>query len=180
MAKKTTMNQNVTYPNAKPIPLNFKEIDKLAEKEFKELSLEPGFDIEKVVSHYGGELLFQDYDDWLQSESGSIIVRENKKFQIMISAFTGFLRNRFTIAHELGHWILHSNRGEKTLSVARYGNNLAEKQANRFAAGFLMPIGKFKTAMKFSSDPNYLISKFLVSQPAVKARIETLRTYGML
>lgn len=59
-------------------------------------------------------------------------------------------RYRFTMAHELGHYLLHSSlfrdqgvlsvgESEETLSVSESGSRRLEYQANKFAACLLMP-----------------------------------------
>ena len=59
-------------------------------------------------------------------------------------------RFRFTLAHELAHWILHRElfSGTKT-AAATYGignadNNMLEWQANYLATAILMPVGQVK------------------------------------
>ena len=51
-----------------------------------------------------------------------------------------YYRQRFTIAHELGHILLHSKWSEE--EYEKY-HTLAENQAHRFAASFMMPAGSF-------------------------------------
>ena len=52
-----------------------------------------------------------------------------------------YFRQRFSLAHELGHIVLHHD-----LAVEEYEENLdlLERQANRFASAFLMPMDSFK------------------------------------
>jgi len=70
-------------------------------------------------------------------------------------------RFRFTLAHELGHIVMHRYRanrfedGEKTMLVQDYG---LEAEANRFASGFLMPWSLLEPEMmrifhEFGMDP---------------------------
>ena len=60
------------------------------------------------------------------------------------------VRQRFTIAHELGHLLLHERsqvhvdrefRVRLRSGVSREGTDRDEMEANRFAAELLMPIG---------------------------------------
>ncbi len=65
-------------------------------------------------------------------------------------------RSRFTIAHELGHWVLHSSiyskyKIEKPEDYIKFQNEITEEdqkwleiQANIFAACFLVPTSKLK------------------------------------
>jgi len=61
---------------------------------------------------------------------------------IAITPYNGslesFVRVQFTLAHELGHWLLgHMDSDEDSLSVEEYKEN--EHDANVFAASFLLP-----------------------------------------
>lgn len=52
-------------------------------------------------------------------------------------------RFRFTVAHELGHLTLHSKVAlsfHETTDESQFVNRRIEREANRFAAAFLMPI----------------------------------------
>lgn len=85
----------------------------------------------------------------LLEESGIIIIEtdlDNDKFDgvsfisdkgypiIVISRYASNDRKRFTIAHELGHLIMHS---EKDFIIYNYRDK--EKEASEFASEFLMP-----------------------------------------
>lgn len=52
-------------------------------------------------------------------------------------------RTRFTIAHELGHWLLHPGRTQDLLltedNIARHKAGPMESEANAFAGALLMP-----------------------------------------
>lgn len=87
-------------------------------------------------------------------------------------------RDRFTTAHELGHWVMHTNA---PLARARKGDGtpafrLAEPQANQFAAEFLMP-GCFIGAGDEEDD---LIDRFGVSWEAAHNRLRYLYKNGRL
>lgn len=88
------------------------------------------------------------------------------------SACKGGARARFTFAHELGHFFMHTNvllaRALPTEKLPAYMS--AEKQANRFAGTFLMPaalVTRFHTMEQ-------IMEKFGVSKPAAKFRIAGL------
>lgn len=54
------------------------------------------------------------------------------------AAISSFVRIQFTLAHELGHWLLgHMNSDEDSLSNEDYKDN--EHDANLFASSFLLP-----------------------------------------
>lgn len=101
-------------------------------------------------------------------------------------------RQRFTIAHELGHFVVHHsdwhvdtgksikiyNRDSKSSS----GEHLEEIEANQFAAELLMPkenIDRFMSKQKitnFDEDSIEGLAKFLkVSLQALSIRLAKLR-----
>lgn len=103
-------------------------------------------DMFEIVSAFGGRvhtLSLSDYD-WSEM-SGSIFIQKKKDFDVIIPEYTGPIRDRFTLAHELGHYLLHSKAGEKeNLWAARMGSGRLEWEANWFAAAFLIPTYKLK------------------------------------
>lgn len=78
------------------------------------------------------------------------LYREGHEAVIGVNREQAAVRRRFTIAHELGHLLLHDHdqvhvdRGFRVRlrnSVSTEGTDLDEMEANRFAAELLMPIG---------------------------------------
>ena len=83
-----------------------------------------------------------------------IINGEKYKITIYNLENTTFARIQFTLAHELGHWLLnHINSDEETLKSTDYKDN--EKEANEFAACLLLPKEPF---VKDLYDPSNLMS----------------------
>ncbi|MGH2892603.1 MAG: ImmA/IrrE family metallo-endopeptidase [Solirubrobacteraceae bacterium] len=82
------------------------------------------------------------------TESG-FLLRDNKRIVIGINSRNSRKRQRFTIAHELGHWQLHHDgrplivdhaiRINKRNEVSSAASDHEEIQANAFAAALLMP-----------------------------------------
>lgn len=86
-------------------------------------------------------------------------------------------RDRFTAAHEIGHWVLHS-----TCALARaHAETLkafenSEWQANHFAAEILMP-----ACFIYSDDtPQDLVSRFRVSLQAAELRLRNLQKWRVV
>lgn len=103
-----------------------------------------------------------------------IMLRED----VYSGVWAGDRRARFTTAHELGHWALHTNI---SMARARRGDGtpnyrLAEPQANQFAAELLMPEG----FVDGSDDENDLMERFGVSFSAAHNRLRYLRKNGRL
>jgi len=85
-------------------------------------------------------------------------------------------RARFTTAHELGHWAMHTNiplaRAQRGDGTPAY--RLAEPQANQFAAEFLMP----ECFIDASDEEDDLIERFGVSWEAARNRLRYLHKNG--
>lgn len=83
------------------------------------------------------------------------------------NAAAGDTRDRFTIAHELGHIVLHT----ETIIVCRIDEKIKtyedpEWQANQFAAEFLAPLEE----IDIKSDINEISQKFQISKEAATYR----------
>jgi Zn-dependent peptidase ImmA (M78 family) len=82
----------------------------------------------------------------LQDDVSGLLYRENKSAVIGVNGLHSSVRQRFTIAHELGHYVLGRD-GEFFLDrpvlfrsdKSRDENPEEEKDANAFAAELLMP-----------------------------------------
>jgi Zn-dependent peptidase ImmA (M78 family) len=83
--------------------------------------------------------------DW--NESG-FLLRDSSETIIGINSRNAPKRQRFTIAHELGHWMLHDNKRlivdqsvmlYKRNDVSSQATDEQEIEANSFAAELLMP-----------------------------------------
>ena len=131
-----------------------------------------GGDLVSIVNKLGGTI---NYEDWESArETGSMEVRGPQDFVINLSPLSGGTRARFTIAHELGHYILHSNLGARPLKICRDGEGRLEWEANWFAAGFLMPAREMREKMAEGLGDAELAVHFDVSEAAAKFRRESL------
>lgn len=93
---------------------------------------------------------------------------------ILLSDDKTSVRSRFDIAHELGHLVLHS-RLKKSEFNKKEVYKLIEKEANRFAASFLLPSSSFGTEV-VSTSIEHLISlkkrwKVSIQMMAYKANV---------
>jgi len=128
-------------------------VEKFAEDIAKHVGFMPGDSIEELVERVGGKLEVGSSGGG-DAESGSIVASAVDDFVIYVSRHTSLKRDRFTIAHELGHLLLHLDPIKKTNSHAvmratrwvdenDQQQKRAEWEANWFAAGFLMPSEHF-------------------------------------
>ncbi len=116
------------------------QIHQLAERFAATTAYKPGETdiIEYVKTRLKGTIEYTDIPK--DSAGGSIAVRAKNDFTIYLSKATSHKRDVFTIAHELGHYFLHSKLGEVPISASRSEViDETEQEANSFAAAFLMP-----------------------------------------
>ncbi len=132
-------------------------VQKFAEDFAKKIGFEAGDSIEELVSRFGGRMTVGT-SGFGDDNSGSIVARETNDFEIFVSRHTSLKRDRFTIAHELGHLLLHlpaikAGSENAVMRATRYVDpedeeqRRAEWEANWFAAAFLMPKKVFLEAV---------------------------------
>ncbi|MGO0604817.1 ImmA/IrrE family metallo-endopeptidase [Brevibacterium linens] len=102
-------------------------------------------------------------------------VRDDEAYVFLSTAKTAE-RSRFDIAHELGHLVMHT-RQAPTVDFDSLGSQILEKQADEFAAAFLMPSESL--APRTSKDPAVpeimeLKQIFKVSAMAMTKRLHDL------
>lgn len=156
-------------------------IQDLAEQLAIQLAFHPGGDLGAVLTALGGRLAYKDFWDINSTDSGSIRVDGPADFEIFVSSTTSGARDRFTIAHEIGHYILHylyPRTQGKTIDkmyATRYGSEREEWEANWFAASFLMPRDAFIEQMKAcGQDLDCVAGHFGVSRKAAEVRVKSL------
>jgi Zn-dependent peptidase ImmA (M78 family) len=104
----------------------------------------PPVSVEDIAEGEGATILRNNFDG---SESG-FTLRDGKKIIIGINTRTSRKRQRFSIAHEIGHVVLHplnslivdhSVRMDWRDDISSLGTNKQEIEANAFGAALLMP-----------------------------------------
>lgn len=147
-----------------------------------------------------GTLEYDDPTHWDIDQSGSLVVYSDDTFTITLPNATAVTRDNFTIAHEIGHYLLHALAGnifnadnrEKVISLepyplenllleenqnaivfARYDSGQLEWEANWFAAAFLMPTSAVSDAItRYGTDITSIAAQFRVSPEVVKHRLQ--------
>ena len=157
-------------------------------------SLEVGFDAEALLDHLGIGLVWDEVADEPtarilgQLEAATPLVVLNEAHKEDLEARHGALR-RYTIGHELGHWVLHAGAIRSgTLSLLNRGRTWcrdgsrdpAEVQAEKFAATLLMPRDLLRSELPTGSwsgwGPVYrLAERFVVTPTAMIVRLKELR-----
>ena len=129
--------------------------------------------------------------DHLPDRQSGLIKKVNGKFVIFVNDKHAVTRQRFTVAHEIAHFIknkdfLESEGEHQTVFRQPVGNNAAlhramglelspeqrqrEVEANKIAAQLLMPEEAFKQAWLQASSVKEVADKFLVSEAATTIR----------
>ncbi|MDA0573253.1 MULTISPECIES: ImmA/IrrE family metallo-endopeptidase [Burkholderia] len=169
------------YETPTPLNLGPKQVAALAEHVSKQVNYKAGDDLKELVTRMGGRVAYVDFWGGAGSSSGSIEIKD-KTFEIRLALDTGMMRDRFTIAHELGHYVLHylypnQKQGKNItwLVAERNGSGQVEKEANWFAAAFLMPEAEYRDMhAKHGGDHFMLSSYFQVSVQASTVRAKVL------
>jgi len=155
--------------------------------------LVPGFDVERLLDAVGLGLAWEPVDD----DGGTLVLGQlipeekvvvlNERHVDLLEEKDGRLR-RYTIGHEVGHWILHAEDIRSgTLSLfdgkrvwCRDGSqDPAERQAEMFSAALLMPRDRLLAALPESPwsgwPPVYrLADAFVVNVTPMAIRLEKL------
>jgi Zn-dependent peptidase ImmA (M78 family) len=137
-------------------------------------------DLDGIAREMGVEIVREPLGD----ASGKIVktMEDGKpKYTIHVNTNHSPRRQRFTIAHELAHLMLHAEAiGDGITDDALYRSALdhydpeLERAANRFAADILMPTSLFVTEWRTLRDPNLLADRFEASREAIDIRLRWL------
>ena len=116
-------------------------------------------------------------------DSGSLKkVKKTGEWIMKVNSLHHPNRQRFTIAHELGHFIKHSMQCDEFSDAAFFRNgetNPMEADANAFAAELLMPASSFRSYIENeSSEVDDIADHFQVSALAVRIRAKQLGYQG--
>jgi Zn-dependent peptidase ImmA (M78 family) len=99
-------------------------------------------------------------------------------FTIYVNQTSPPNRRRFTIAHEIAHYILHRDLIDtQIMDDTMYRSDLPdiyETQANRLAADILMPVHLVKKEFRANPDLGELARLFEVSKAAMSIRLRGL------
>ncbi|MBN2068431.1 MAG: ImmA/IrrE family metallo-endopeptidase [Opitutales bacterium] len=125
---------------------------------------DPGFDILDLAYVLGVDVEYggiENADAWLlRRRDGRGVIRLNSNIQEPA-------RKRFSIAHEIGHWIMHPNLQQGFLCAAQdfqdYARSPEEAEANWFAATLLLPKSLLPKD-QFNKDPCFEIVRKIAFQ----------------
>lgn len=133
--------------------------------------------IDAIIRDVGLSLCYEPMADNISG----YIERQNGSYRIVVNSNHASTRQRFTAAHELGHYVYHrdllgegvgDNRAYRTEGTDRLNANIRpmhERQANSFAANVLMP--RHRLADVSGESTAALAARFAVSQEAMRIRL---------
>lgn len=160
------------------------QIRNLAERVLADFNA-PGtaVNIRKLVQRLGIKVI--DAPDKQESPnlSGAMVMHEGQPF-ILVNEGHSPVRQRFTIAHELGHLLMHVGTGKAVMfrdEVSSRGVDRFEVEANAFVAALLMPDERVRKLAPEPLNPmdvdaiSRLAKNFQVSDQAMAIRLKSLR-----
>lgn len=155
----------------------------------------PPVPVEEICERLGLEIVHEA----LPHDTSSVLIRQPNGRQVIgVNARHSTRRQRFSVAHELGHALLHvsdaSSHGEAVVSrpleilfrdgVASQGTNKIEVAANSFAAALLMPADLVRSRFRRRLQQDHarrlddviaeLADEFEVSEQAMRFRLVIL------
>lgn len=175
-----------------------RQIEKAANKVLADTNtVVPYVDVIKIAKSLGIQVKAEDLGDEV---SGILAIRENG-ILIGYNKKHGESRQRFTIAHEIGHFVLGHGRDGLFIDTSKQsvilnrdsksstGEERQEVEANAFAAALLMPGDMVKSELQKMLEEGLTISedsekwieelsiRFKVSKSAMSFRIGNLRLF---
>lgn len=145
-------------------------------------------ELEKIADYLDITVKYEELDD----DVSGFLLKDNDRALIAINESHHSNRQRFTLAHEIGHFVLHAlNNDElfldKSFSIhhrnkaSSYGTITKEREANLFASVLLMPKRRVQEVVDqyeldfFDESIMFLIAKkFGVSEQALGFRLARL------
>ena len=155
---------------------------------FKNLSItKPAIDVVNIAKYYDIKVTYEEFDD---GTDGLLLIKNGNPV-IAVNSEQHPNRQRFSIAHELGHFFLHAEGKKDGLFVDKslyhrndqssMGTIQDEIEANKFAAALLMPESMLISIIKDENldlsddfDLYLLAEKFGVSEKAMGYRLGNL------
>lgn len=127
--------------------------------------------VERLVGQLGAHLQYVQNAEWDAALDGT-----GDTPVIYVNVEQPATRQRFSIAHELGHLLLHEAGVVFRDTRRRKGAKpWEEKQANEFAADLLMPVPWVESARAYiGRDPDRLANIFAVSSQAMSYRLDNI------
>lgn len=133
-------------------------------------------DVEEIAKALGLAIIREAMDD----DISGFLEKRLSGWVLGVNAYHHPLRQRFTIAHEVAHFVLHRGQQtqfeDQTFARRSSSRNPMEREADAFAAELLMPEDQVRSAIRNGNRSlNDLASEFGVSSLAMKYRLQALK-----
>lgn len=167
-------SESIEWPEFTLSTLNVEEgfsVEYIANYTRRLLKLEKDQPVKNIISilERSGIIIYEIDDD--ESFDGISFITDKGYSVMIINKNFSNDRKRFTIAHELGHLLMHN---ENHFPISSYRDK--EKEANLFAGEFLMPQEAIKNSLRSLrfSDLGMLKSYWLTSMSSIVRRAKDL------
>ena len=146
----------------------------------------PPVPVEKIAALVGAKITVSNFEN----EISGLLLRRNHSIVIGVASEQSEARQRFTIAHEIGHLLLHEGeelhvdtnfRVNLRSSASSKADDVNEIEANAFAAALLMPeeflkkdVARLRFDVEDSEQIDELATKYAVSGQAMTFRLMNL------
>lgn len=150
----------------------------------------PAVDVEKVASICKIEIKKRSYDQ--KGNLSGVLIRHQDKTIMGVNSKDHMHRQRFTIAHEIGHYLLHEGENMFIDKIYRVnfrdsrsssGEDKREIEANSFAANLLIPaefllkdLNRKEVDILNPADIQRLANRYNVSPQAMSLRLAEITT----
>jgi len=148
------------------------------------ITLAQDIDVEAIAFDSGIDVLYEALDG---CEAMLVGVGGNAIATVRPSSSRG--RERFSVSHEIGHWLLHRGKSFRCRAddfVQNYSADIRfEKEADEFASHLLMPTSIIRPSIHSLNKPSLhhlqeIAGEFAVSLQAVSIRLATLDTLPVI
>lgn len=161
---------------------NFRKARQKATNLLTELKMkEPPIDPRKIADFLGVKVTYDDFPNEFKNVSGYI---QSEERHIVVNTRQNDKRMFFTIAHELGHDLLHKDYAKSNDYRVLPRNDKyegrkppEEVEADIFAANLLVPFSVLKKYYKFAS-LSELSRLFMVSEDVIKNQLYWMQATG--
>ena len=167
-------------------PRSAKKIRLQAEQILREQRIDsPPIPVTDIAESLGASVRYSPFE----GELAGMLIRDDGQKVIGVNSLHHPNRQRFTIAHEIGHLILHkgeayidrSFRINRRDAVSSQASDREEIEANRFAAELLMPyemikadLAEYEIDIENEADIQELAERYKVSAQAMTHRITNI------
>lgn len=161
------------------MPADFKRAEREAERLVTKYYEQPPIDPEAIAEAEGIRVVYARFNGQMSAQVAGFSDPNNSR--IVVNQDLPFNRKTYTIAHELGHHVLHqdylSDDGKYQIFPRMNSYDgpkpSEEQEADAFAANLLVPLKMLRTYVDIAS-PRELAQMFMVSPDVILYRMKRL------